>query len=439
MTVRPASDQVLVEERRTRLESKEALAEKETIELWDFIDSLTEADWGSEQYRTRIERGHQVKSDDRVYVEQTYQKRTRDDIQRMHGGGPYTIWFYGPPKAQQLKYKKQIVIDGSPRSYAPANGANGSSYTAGLPAQPGDPIMQLVTILREEMKSMREELRLSRGGDATTRAVDQAVQLTGQVFSSATAAATQTLSRIADANHSAPAANPMNDLQTKLFDALLQKLLSPADPIKQFGEMMTAMKALGFGSPGEGAGNDNVAAKLALEGIRTLPQALHEGVKGLEQWRIAEELRFRTAQTMRGGPDPINVQPGPGTPPPPSPSAVPPRPPAAAAPPSPNGGVAGMDILAVIEQGLVNILNNQALTIEEAAHRAAALMEDMMPGMPDRVAAAGEGEILKLFQTRQVLQQVPQNPRLTEFIKKFIEVVRSAPVEQPHNSAAPPA
>ena len=88
-----------------------------------------------------------------------------------------------------------------------------------------------------------------------------------------------------------------------------------------------------------------------------------------------------------------------------------------------------------IELGIRNILLNPSLTIDESAHRVAALMEDLNPGMPDQVAAAGEDQILRLFQTRPILQSVPQNPRLTEFIKKFIEVVKTAPVIQP----APPA
>ena len=93
-----------------------------------------------------------------------------------------------------------------------------------------------------------------------------------------------------------------------------------------------------------------------------------------------------------------------------------------------------------IEMGLARILMNQSFTIEEAAHRAAALMEDLVPGMPDKVASAGEAQILMLFQTRPLLMQVPQNPRLTEFIRKFIEVVKAAPVmttAQPPN--VPPA
>ena len=46
-------------------------------------------------------------------------------------------------------------------------------------------------------------------------------------------------------------------------------------------------------------------------------------------------------------------------------------------------------------------MTNQSYTIEEAAHRAAALMEDLVPGMPEQVASAGEAPNRVLKQARR--------------------------------------
>lgn len=436
MAAKPGPGETIVQ--RTSIESSNQQQDPDKLPpFWEYVESLNDADWASQGYRFVIERGRkELKSDERSYIGDFFEKLTPADIAKRWGGGDYTIWFKVPPKGQQLKYKVGLKVDG-----APLTAAVGASASSNGAVAPGDPISQMISMFREEMRGLREELKLARGGDAATQAVQQAVGLTGQVFSAATQAATQTLTNIAGASHPAAAPNPMQDIQMQLMQAMIAKMLNPSDPIETFAKMLAAVKTLGLGGA---VGSGSTVAQLAIEGIRVLPQAISEGVKGLQYWHLAEEARARQVATMRGqNPNPINVTP---QPPPPVSAAAPPAPPPpvnATANPAPQSGGGEAPSVQVniesIEIGLVRILANQAFTIEEAAHRAAALMEDLVPGMPDQVAAAGEAQILKLFQERPILMQVPQNPRLTEFIKKFIEVVRAAPYVAPPQPNAPPA
>lgn len=433
MTVKPATGEVLVEERRTRIESKGQPSEddKQPV-LWEYVESLSDADWASGGYRMIIERGRpEWKGEDRTHVAEIFTKMMPQDIADKWGGGDYTIWFKIPPKGQQLKYKKLLRIDGAPKILT--GGASSSNGNAS-----SDPLMRFVDMMDRRMQQMEAKLDAATGSGASSRAVEQAVGLTGQVFSAATSAATATLQNIAGGRD-----NNSNPLMDKFMAAAVDRLLAPPAPpsaatntVKDFLDMLTAIKGAGLlGAPAAG----NTVAQLAIEGIRVLPAAISEGVKGLEHWHLAEEARARQLAIQRGA-QPIDVTPRAAAAPPGA--GAPPAPPPvnAAASPSVQGAPAVEVNIETIEAGLARILLNPSYTIEEAAHRAAALMEDLVPGMPDKVASAGEAQILVLFQTRPILQQVPQNPRLSEFIKKFIEVVKNAPLmtsDKPPN--VPPA
>ena len=427
MPVKVAEGQTVVEVRRTRVASTSTSNNREKRpDFWDYVEALNPADWASKEYRYVIERGaKELKSDQRIWVAEIYDKLMPADIAKQWGGGTYTIWFKGPPKANQILYKEQIIIEGGTKSDAhtglPTNGTGAS--------QSNDPLLRLVDVMDRRLASMEAKLDAASGSGAASKDVEQAVQLTGQVFSAATTAATGTLNSIAGGNR--PAVE--DDIEREFKRAMIQRMLNPPDEIAKFAAMITAFKGI-MPELGGAAHAGSPLTQLAIEGMKALPTMIQEGVKGLEQWKLGEEARARQAAILRGQGAPINITPQAAAPPPVA-GAPPAPPPVAAAPPPENpSGVVQVSI-EQIELGIRNILLNPSLTIDESAHRVAALMEDLNPGMPDQVAAAGEDQILRLFQTRPILQSVPQNPRLTEFIKKFIEVVKTAPVIQP----APPA
>jgi hypothetical protein len=94
----------------------------------------------------------------------------------------------------------------------------------------------------------------------------------------------------------------------------------------------------------------------------------------------------------------------------------------------------------------VEILKEQSYTIDQAvdetlaflyrAHPAVvALMLD--PPKMDSRLSPGEKGILQLFQHEPILQQIPVNPRLVEFIKKFILAAQQAEQERMQAAASP--
>lgn len=439
-SIRPAGGETIVQETRTRVESKAPQNNEDPEKrptMWEYIASLHDADWAAGGYKITIERGRKEwKAEDRSFVWEGCEPVTPADIAKRFGGGEYTIWFKIPPKAQQLRDKIALKIDGPP-IVAPAGGSISSN---GQPAMYNDPLSRLIDVMDRRLAQMEAKLDAT-GIGAINEATRQAMLLNSQVFGAALPAVSGALQKISGGETSAR--NPMLD-GLELLRAAKEILGPPAgaagpvsNSVKDFLEMLTAIKTAGLlGASSAGT----PMMQLALEGIRTLPAAIAEGVKGIEQWHLAEEARSRTVAMQRGmHPQPINVTPQPVT----AAAAPPPPPPvngAAAANPSPGAAPAVQVNIETIEIGLVQILTNQAYSIEEAAHRAAAFLQDLVPGMPDQLASAGEAQILNLFQTRPILMKVPLNPRLTEFIKKFIEVVKSAPImAQTQPPAVPPA
>lgn len=436
-SIRPATGETIVQETRTRVEPKAAQNEdtgKPRPSMWEYIDSLTDADWATGHYKITVERGRkEAKAEERSFVCEVFAPLTPADIAKQWGGGEYTIWFKIGPKGQQLRDKITLRIDGPPIA-APPGSPDLSRH--GQPQMYNDPLSRMIDLFDRRLAQMEAKLDAT-GIGAVNEATRQAMLLNSQVFGAALPAVGGALQKLSGGG------NSESPLMEKFMAAAIDRLLSPpaaATPatsaVKDAIDMINAFKGSGLMTPDK----TNPMTQLAIEGIRQLPAAIAEGVKGLEQWHLAEEARARTMAMQRGmNPQPINITPQPAA----AAAAPPPPPPvngAAAANPSPGAATTVQVNIETIEIGLVRILTNQAYTIEEAAHRSAAFMQDLVPGMPDQLAAAGEVQILQLFQTRPILMQVPQNPRLSEFIKKFIEVVKAAPImAQTQPPAVPPA
>jgi hypothetical protein len=233
----------------------------------------------------------------------------------------------------------------------------------------------------------------------------------------------------------------MDDLNKQLMAAVIAKILNPSDPIESFTKMAAAMKATGF------FGGGDSKAGIALELVRQVPTIANTLVQGMEHWRFAEEARARQTAILRGANPPIPVtpvqqpNPQPNVIQMPAPAAAPAdAQPASNPPPAPPVQIEVPQMpIETLEQMLCNIIVDPGLTVDQAANEACALIERSMPGMTDKMISQGEAWLLGLFSQRPVLQQVANHPKLPEFVKKFIEVVKAAPVIQSVNPAAPVA
>ena len=164
------------------------------------------------------------------------------------------------------------------------------------------------------------------------------------------------------------------------------------------------------------------------------------------------EAQVRGLELTRG------INPQPGAPSPAVPAQIPPAqeqpaaPAQAAQPAAAPSGEPPFDWLAI---KIVEILKEREYTIDEAVDETltflyrshtpvVALLLD--PPKLNPALAPGEQGLLMLFQHHPVLQQIPVNPRLVEFIKKFVVAAKEAEAEHlaatkpgPVPVASPPA
>jgi hypothetical protein len=442
MPVKPAAGETLVEERRTRLESasdpQEKTGGRKHPPMWDFIDTLTPADWNTKDYEMTLYRGS--KANRGPWCGKFFEPMTPDKIQEKFGGGGYVIYMKVPP-GNQLRYFEEIEIVGAPKN-------DFISSTTGPTAM--DATSQLIALFREEMRAMREEMKASRGGDMGIEAVRQAMQLNGQVFSSAVPAVTNAISGANGSGHRDP--GPMDELTKTFMQAAIAKMLNPADPIEQFAKMATAMGTLGYKMGGANA-SGSVAAELARGLLNALPQLASHVGGIMDQYRRAEEAKLQQVALMRGAPGARVItqpaapaapaEPGPGTnviemPAAPATEA---NPAAAAGNLTSEQTIQAEQLFQFVETKVVELLLNTDLTPEEAANDALTFIDVTDKNLVDELLRHGEAGLRWAFSHREILQRVPLGPRLDTFIAEFIKNGRKVamPIPAMPNPNIPPA
>jgi hypothetical protein len=443
MAVRPAEGQVVRETKTTTIESAEdQRSGKKHPPMWDFIESLTPEQWNSKDYEIILYRG--TKFDRGEYCAKYFEVIDFDRIKNDFGGGKYNILMKVPP-GKQLRYNEDCSIAGLPKENSQA-----------AHALPTDATSQLLFMFREEIKALREELRQSRGGDLNLEAMKQALKLNGDVFSSATTAATGTLQRLAG-GEGTHAANPFNDPVAMMqFFAQMKTLFAPnpVDPIETFAKMANAMSGLGFKMGGAPAG-EKLSDKLVMGLVNQLPTLTQHVAGIMDGYRRAEEAKLNAAALVRGVQPPINVQPiqQPAAPQPPNVITMPapqPEPPAPAnAQPSQEQLMQAEQMMQYIEQKIVEILANQALSPEEAATQALTFIDVTDPlsqhpngrNLIDEILQHGKLGLDWIFSNREILKRVPKDDRLEAFKKAFLDGARpvTAPADLKPDPNTPPA
>lgn len=449
MTVKTAQPGNVVTETRTTVVTPQSEARRlsdgtpivSAPEFWDWIENtpvetLSKYDVQVNLYRRALGGGRGDSLCEQIYYPPDNIKFSRRWIKQFYGGGGYKVMCR---MEKQLRFSFEFDIEGMPKraeEIESAKAANGSGGAA-APSYSGMG-SETTMVLRELVGMLRDELRAARGGGASETAVQNAVQLSGQVFSSAVGAATETLRNV---NGAAPAApSPQNALIDRLLTAMVDRMLNPpapADPLATFERVSTVLKNL---SAGEGGGHESLAQTIA----RIAPVVLDKVQSGLANVVTLRQQELELMR-MRGGAPP---QPGAAAPPitvqPPLPAApangTPPAPPAA----QPQDQ--GMQMLDFIELGIARIALNQANTVDQAAYEILVLLDAYVPELVTATCndPNGESELLKMFRERPILQQVPQNPRLTELVQKFLEKARASrtPVDPPEGAnvnGIPPA
>lgn len=251
----------------------------------------------------------------------------------------------------------------------------------------------------------------------------------------------------------APATNPLMD---RLMEATLARLLDPpkpADPLAVLGqlrelrelfqpsaksglaetlELITALKGSGLiNTGGRGAGLVDLAGQV-------LPDLVKGAVQGVHEWRLGVEAQERAIAAQRGGTVPARPNPPQVLEMPPPQQAPAPAAPAPSATEE-QQPMSGDPPLQWLEMKIVQILKEPSYTVDQAVDEILAFLYVAQPAIvaqlidPPKIDARlspGEQGLLQLFQNEPILQQIPVNARLTEFIKKFITVATEAEAER---------
>lgn len=262
--------------------------------------------------------------------------------------------------------------------------------------------------------------------------------------------------------------SPPNQAQTasasdsrhdRLYDILLQRALEPP---KQMSELDLLIKAKElFGSPAKSGVSETLELMGALKtaglinigggkgggllelGASILPNVANAAVEGIREWRMGVEAHERTVRAAQGGGTVIQHQPQPQPNPP---AALPAQPAQPAAVAQEAAVIDDAPPFQWIEKKIVEILKDPGYTIDQAVdetlaflYRAHPAVVGMMLDPPkiDARLAPGEQGILQLFQHEPILKQIPVNPRLVEFIKKFIAAAQEAEQQRMQAAAAP--
>ena len=375
---------------------------------------------------------------EQIYYPPDAVRFSRGWIKKFYGGGVYNVLVR---IEKQLRFNIDLPIEGMPKTAeeieiaknpgASGNGASPSYSGAGS---------ETTVVLRELVGMLRDELRAARGGDAGADAMRRSMDLGISTLQTAVPAVAQIVASAAGANGGGVA----SALQDKLFGVMIDKLLNPApppDPFAIFERVSTTLKNI--------AGNENAGASetLAQTLIRVAPAVLDKIQAGMANMATLRQQELEIMR-MRGGapPNAITVRPQqPAAQPNPLPAAQgdgaatsqqPPASPVSKADAPP----AGMGMLDFIELGIVRIANHPKLTADGAAMEMLVLLDAYVPELVDGTCNDPEAEsnLLKMFGERPILQQVPQNPRLTEIIQKFLEIARESRSQmQPPEGAQP--
>lgn len=259
-------------------------------------------------------------------------------------------------------------------------------------------------------------------------------------------------------------ASSESDLDRALRQAMIAKLLAPApDPMENYLRMRDLFtppansmmdKFLGVAmermlNPAPALSGRTTLLDLGREALPVLAGTVRDA---MTNWRVGVEAQ-RDMIALQRGVNPGPMMPSAAVPPQSLPAPAEEAASAAAPPASPQLPVDNNPPFEWLEMKIVEILKDKDFTVDQAVDETLAFLYRAHPAVVgllldppkfDPRLAPGEQGVLQLFQNRPVLQQVPVNPRLIEFIKKFCAAAKESEAQRlgtapPAAASAPPA
>jgi len=402
-------------------------------EFWTWLEKLTPSDWNDHTIEIRLYRGTR---DNRGAACDRYLAPPFNEfvVQKRFGGGNFTIMCRIDG---QLRYSPNFSIAGIPiepsTTEATSSGEMGSAS--------GSETMQLMRLMVQQNQVLLDKLVASSGGTMAADSVLNALSLSGEVFRSAVPAITESIA-LGRGPQPAPAPNPMEEVMRQFMVAAISKMMNPADPIETFVKLAGAMQSI----PGFGGGGH--AAKPTM--IGEISGLMPHVARIFESFRDQSNNALRMA-TLNGGrpqqPVAAAPQPGPYVPPSAPPNNVvqmPAPPPLEPSEVQQPAQPPENEALAMVEMGTVRIINNDSLTVEDAASELLIFLDAAAPPFVDQLCGATEDGILAHFASRPITAWNPETQRginparpVRDIVAKFLELARES--RQPQTVDAPSA
>lgn len=411
--VTPGPGQVVEETTRTRVLDGPSLdAEKLPTDSLEYMDSLSADKWQSGNhlvYLYRVDPPVFRNGTGPTYVTKYGTPITLEQIQQDFGGG---IWRILVKRGNERMADRNYQIGGTPRDLTRAQQEFNPALPGGVPLDgSNNGVMSQALNLAANPSAQAAQTRMLE--TAATSAIDMV---------KASAPAQLTVKDIIELAEKmrGPASQEKPFLETEvgrivvaaasaLVTALVNRVVSPTDPLEQFVKMSEVMSKLS-------GGNSSSDWKAAL--VNAAPQIAEAGRGMLQEIRMGAEaqMRINAGRTLPVAPAPqqtgqvsggLQVQPTPANP------AAPQNVLEMPAPPAQTGQVP----MEPFETKLIELLLDTQMTGDKAGE----ILEATWPGIVDEVAQYSVDQIMGAFKSRTILAPHAANPRLRQFLTEFLQ------------------
>lgn len=400
--VRPEIGQAVEETTVTRIVN-ESKSEQEKIG-WDaleYMDSVTPEKWSGGDhiiYVYRVEPILYRGASGPAYVTKYASPVTLEQIQKEYGGGLFRIVIKrGQERMADTKYQ----LSGTPRDLSRGTQEFSPAAPGGVPQSDQSVIsqaMQMATnptaraaevdMLRTAASSAIDMVRAQAPQQMTVKDIlELANTLRGPAHVEKPFLETE-VGRIVVAAASA------------LVTALVNRVVTPTDPLDQLTKMATVMQSLGGGNS---SGSDWKAAL-----VNAAPQIANAVKDTVQELRLGTEaqMRLNAGRTLAPAPPPA-AAPAQQNPAAPQNVVEMPQQPQVAQ---------GAQPMEPFELKLIELLNDPNMTGDKAGE----ILDQTWPRFVDEISTYNVDMVIHAFKVRPLLQPHADNPRLRQFVMEFL-------------------
>lgn len=419
-------------------------AEKEKQDFWSYMAGLTTEQWKDHIVYLTREQPKTTINGVGGYLTKLVQSFDVEDIKQAYGGREFS---YIMKRDNKLIYSGRFSVEAPPRF----DSARESAGTA-VASSNGES-----ALLKDFVNVLREELQRSREANNTANpATDEAIKL----VSSASEKAMNIVAERANANGSGNSTQQLSELVNivkglipqqssdggilgMVLKPLLEKLLTPPDPMAQVTTFLTIFEKIDSIRGGGGDSKPKDWRAMLAEGVvakgpellREVRETFQESTKAATEKRATAEAIERMETARRNGGAPA-AQPG-------APSAVPahaavmpagplrtvplersaPAEPAATPAAAPGMSAAETDAVGkFMEQRIVEMIRD-----DRDPEDVVDFIEDVDPTLNDMLATYSADMVTTFLAARPIIGHATQHPKWNDFLfaaQKYIKEIR---------------